>query len=267
MLSEAECPWTGPYGLPSSGLRSKGPTPKALKRFCARLGLLDWEPDQWDEQFNQVLSNALSHWDPGHAGYGKGRWERARKQRIPVGNPHAGEYALDAIALDLIRQDHLEQHPPPPPMPSLVYPHDKAWASYCGGDLHETGGVGGNWAFDFIATHGTPVLAVEDGTVSRTSGYDPASGVHGRGDVFGWSVYLKTRFGFHYSTHYGRLLVAGGSVVKAGDVIGFVGKWPPGTRIDHTHWGYTHFSHMSFLSKKHIREVASAPRVAGRVRA
>jgi len=250
-------------GLPESGLRSEGATAEALKRFCWRLGLFHAPP--YDDKFNQSLSAALNAWDPGHTGYGKGRWEKARTTRVPAGKPHAGEYALDDIALGLIRQDYLVLHPPPPPYPDIVYPHDKDFHSYCGGALHETGGISGNWAYDFIAANGTPVLAVESGTVSRTSGYDPATGVHGRNhDVFGWSVYLRTRWGFHYSTHYGRLLVRDGSVVKVGDVIGFVGKWPPGTRIDHTHWGYTNFSHIKSLSVSKIRQVAAAPRVHGR---
>lgn len=263
-LTEKQVPYTGPYGLASSGLRSKGPTPTALKRGMARLGFLPWS-DDFDEHFNQPLSDALSKWDPGHAGYATGRWEKIRRAVVPNGMAHAGEYALDTTAQQLIRDDYLLQHPPPPPVPPIVYPHDKDWHSYCGGYLHETGGISGNWAYDFIAAHGTPVLAVEAGTVSRTSGYDPATGVHGRNhDVFGWSIYLRTRYGFHYSTHYGRILVRAGSVVRAGDIIGFVGKWPPHTRIEHTHWGYTNFTHLSALSKSKIRQVAAAPRVDGR---
>lgn len=263
MLTVTQCPDTTPYGLPQSGLRSKGPTCVALKRGMSRLGLLPW--GVFDEHFNEPLSEALSAWDPGHTGYGKGRWEKLRAARIPKGLAHAGEYALDEVALGLIRQDYVEQHPAPPPYPDIVYPHEKGWNSYCGGYLHETGGIGGNWAYDFIAAHGTPVLAVEAGMVSRTSGYDPASGVHGKNhDVFGWSVYLKTRWGFHYSTHYGRLVVGAGSVLRVGDLIGFVGRWPPNTRVDHTHWGYTNVSHISALSKSKIRQVAAAPRVEAR---
>lgn len=264
MLTVAQCPFTGPYGLPSSGLRSKGPTCEALKRSMSRLGFLPWSLG-FDEHFNDPLSDALAEWDPGHSGYGKGRWEKLRAARIPKGLAHAGEYACDAVALELIRQDYAEQHPPPPPYPSLVYPHEKGWASYSGGYIHTTGGISGNQALDFLAPPGTPVLASEAGTVSRTSGYDPLSGLHGANqDVFGWSVYLRCRYGFFYSTHYGRLVVKAGTQVLAGDLLGFVGDWPHDRPRSHTHLGYTSFTHISRISTAKIRSVAAAPRVEAR---
>lgn len=262
MLTETQCPWTGPYGLPTSGLRSKGPTAKALKRAMSRLGYMDW--GVFDEQFNRVLSNALSHWDPGHSGYGKGRWTKIRSARVPAGLDHAGEYALDAVALDLIREDYAEQHPAPPPYPPLIYPHEKGWPSYSGGYVHQTLGIFGNYALDFLAAGKTPVLAVEAGTVSRTAGHDPASGTHGDGSVFGWSVYLRCKTGFYYYTHFGRLLVSAGSVCRVGDVIGYVGDWPRDPGRSHTHLGFTSFSYFPTVSKNKIRAVAAAPRVEGR---
>lgn len=263
MLSEQQCPWTGPYGLPSSGLRYEGATNEALKRMLWRLEL--FHPPPYDDNFNQDLSDALALWDPGHTGYGKGRWTKARQARVPRGKPHEGEYALDSIALQLIREDYLLQHPPPPPYPANCYPHDKDWPSRCGGFLHETGGIGGNWAYDFLAGPATPVLAVEKGVVSRTAGHDPATGLHGANrDVFGWSVYLKCSYGFYYYTHFGRLLVAAGTQVRVGQVIGFVGDWPGDRPRSHTHLGYTNFTHVKSLSVAKIKTVASAPRVDGR---
>ncbi len=263
MLTVAQCPPTYPYGLPESGLRSKGPTAEALKRAMSRMGLFPWGP--FDQQFNRALSDALAEWDPGHSGYGKGRWEKIRAARVPKGMDHAGEYALDGVALELIRQDYAEQHPPPPPYPSLVYPHDKDFQSFTAGFLHVTGGIGGNWALDFMAAPGTPVLAPENGTVSRTAGHDPATGLHGENrDVFGWSVYLKTSFGFFYATHFGRLTVGAGSRLRVGEVMGYVGDWPHDRPRSHTHLGYTNVSHISQLSINKIRAVASAPRVQGR---
>lgn len=265
MLTVKQCPPTFPYGLPESGLRSKGPTAQALKRAMSRMGFLDW--GVFDEHFNRPLSDALNKWDPGHTGYGKGRWEKIRAAKVPKGLAQAGEYALDGVALDLIRDDYAAMHPPPPPMPSLVYPHDKNWHSRCGGFLHTTGGISGNRAYDFLAPPGTPVLAVEDGTVSRTSGYDPATGLHGRNrDVFGWSLYVRCRWGFYYSTHYGQIVVGAGSVVKAGDIIGFVGHWPGDIGRSHTHYGYTAWSHINAVSDSKMRKVASAPHVSGNPR-
>jgi murein DD-endopeptidase MepM/ murein hydrolase activator NlpD len=263
MLTEKQCPWTGPYGLAESGLPSKGPTNEALKRAMSRLGFRPWEPDKWDDNFNKPLADDLAQWDPGNSGYGPGRWTKIRSARVPAGKPHAGEYALDQTALDLIMEDWKAHHMPPP-MPDLVYPHDKAWHSYSGGYVHTTGGISGNRALDFLAAPGTPVLAVEAGTVSRTSGYDPATGLHGKyKDVFGWSIYTRSRYGFWYSTHYGTILVGAGAKVEAGDIIGFVGHWPYDIGRSHTHYGYTSWTHLNRISDAKIRAVAAAPRVTG----
>lgn len=265
MLSVTQVPYTGPYGLPESGLKNKGDTNIALKRAMARLDLFPWTPDSWDDSFNRPLSDALAKWDPGHTGYGKGRWEKLRGAKIPATLPHGGEYALDPVAQQLIRDDYLKQHPPAPPYPSLVYPHEKGWHSVSGGYVHETGGIGGNWALDFLAAPGTPVLAVESGVVSRTAGHDPSTGLHGSNrDVFGWSVYLKCSGGFWYYTHFGRLLVTGGQTVRVGQVIGYVGNWPYDTPRSHTHLGYTHFTHSGYIARNKIRSCAAAPRVEAR---
>lgn len=262
MLTVTQVPPTYPYGLPSSGLKSKGPTAEALKRAMSRLGYLPWQ--DFDQHFNQPLSDALAKWDPGHSGYGKGRWEKIRAAKVREG-AHAGEYALDSVAQQLIQDEYAAAHPPLPPYPPLIYPHEKGWRSYSGGYLHQTGGIAGNWALDFLADPLTPVLAVEDGEVSRTSGYAPSSGLHGPNrDVFGWSVYLRCKGGFWYSTHYGKLVVGAGSKLKVGDVIGYVGDWPGDRPRSHTHLGYTSFTHLSYLSKNKIRACAAAPRVHGR---
>jgi murein DD-endopeptidase MepM/ murein hydrolase activator NlpD len=264
MLTDKQCPYTGPYGLPASGLKSKGPTAVALKRAMSRLGYIPWEPASFDEHYNERLADALAKWDPGNTGYGEGRWKKIRNTRIPKGLPHQGEYALDSVALREINDEWLETHPLPVPYPPLVYPHDKNYASYTGGYVHQTGGIRGNYALDFMAAPGTPVLAVEDGKVSRTSGYDPASGVHGsNGDVFGWSVYVRCLTGFYYSTHYGRLIVRANEKVKAGQVLGYVGHWPHDVGRSHTHLGYTSFTYISYLSIRKIRAVSLAPRVVG----
>ena len=128
MLTEIQCPPTWPYGLPSSGLKSKGPTAVALKRAMSRLGLLPWQ--EFDEHFNQPLSDALAKWDPGKAGYGKGRWEKIRNTRIPASLPHGGEYALDGPALNMIRDEYVAAHPTPPDAPPVASLHHSLWESY-----------------------------------------------------------------------------------------------------------------------------------------
>ena len=128
MLTEKQVPPTYPYGLASSGLKSKGPTAEALKRAMSRLGFMPW--GDFDQHFNQPLSDALAEWDPGHTGYGKGRWEKIRATRVPKGMAHAGEYALDGPAVNLIRDEYEDLHPPPPVAPPVASLHPSLWAAY-----------------------------------------------------------------------------------------------------------------------------------------
>lgn len=205
--------------------------------------------------------------------FGIGKRTLAKKSAAKAGLPQYGvvgpdlyaamrdAHAYDAYA-DALLEEYVKASAPKPP--ALVYPHDKLFDSYCGGYLHQTGGIAGNWALDFMAAPGTPVLAPEAGTVSRTSGYDPASGLHGSNrDVFGWSVYLRCSTGFFYATHFGRLTVHGGSRVKAGQVVGYVGDWPHDRGRSHTHLGFTSFSRVGAVSRRKIQAVAAAPRVVG----
>lgn len=107
MLTEKQCPYTGPYGLAGSGLKSKGPTAEALKRAMSRLGFLDWT--DFDQHYNKNLAEALNDWDPGNTGYGDGRWKKIRAAKVPAGKPHAGEWALDAYAQELIQDEKGEE--------------------------------------------------------------------------------------------------------------------------------------------------------------
>ena len=70
--------------------------------------------------------------------------------------------------------------------PPLCYPHPKGLGLRRppASDLHETAGLPGNFALDFMAPGGTPVLAPEAGTIFKLSGHDPSEGVLGA-DIFG----------------------------------------------------------------------------------
>ena len=80
-------------------------------------------------------------------------------------------------------------------------------------------GISGGWHHgeDIFAPLGTPLLAVADGTLFSV----------GWNDIGGWRVWLRDRAGneFYYAhlSAYSPLAVNGGRV-KAGDVIGFMGK-------------------------------------------
>jgi len=129
----------------------------------------------------------------------------------------------------------------------LQYPHPGPRTRPLPSDLHETAGLPGNWALDFMAPGGTPVYAPQDGlTVTRLSGHDPAEGVI-EGDIFGWNVYLRSDAGVTYFlTHMGdRRLSTGlplplGMKVGRRNVIGHVGHWPDDPGRSHTHMGVTH---------------------------
>lgn len=126
--------------------------------------------------------------------------------------------------------------------PPLCYPHPAGHhlSRPPNTDLHDTAGLPGFWALDFMAPGGTPVLASQDGRVLRVSGHDPASGVH-EGDIFGWNVYLITTGDVEYfDTHYGDVIVKPGQQVKRGDQLGTVGHWPGDPGRSHTHRGVKH---------------------------
>src|SRR5262245_36778010 len=63
-VPESKAPFVEPYakaGNPS-GFKSKGNTALAVKRALAHLGFLEWEPDKWDNMWNETLSNAAAQW-------------------------------------------------------------------------------------------------------------------------------------------------------------------------------------------------------------
>ena len=127
--------------------------------------------------------------------------------------------------------------------PALVYPHPAGsfTSRPARSDLHETAGLPGNWALDFMAPGGTPVYCVQDHmTVERWSGHDPATGVHD-GSVYGWNIYLRSPANVvYFVTHLGDREHEPGSAVHRGDVIGHVGHWPGDPARSHSHIGVTH---------------------------
>lgn len=148
--------------------------------------------------------------------------------------------------------------------PPLCYPHPAGLGLHRPpyGDLHQTAGLPGNWALDFMAPGGTPILAPQDATVTRWSGHDPATGVHD-GDIFGWSVYLTTSGRVvYFATHMGDRYGPPGAKVKRGDLIGHVGHWPGNSGRSHTHLGVS-FPFGGTLGKSaavaRIEAVAKAP--------
>lgn len=258
-LSEKVYPYTGPQYGPSS---PKGPTKnsstvKGVKRGMMRLGLLGGKLGTETDDFGPALESALTTFQRQRgitpAGqYGRNTWLALRSAAVPAELPHEGEYAMDARALALVREDTL----------TLCYPHPQgATSGVCQG-LHITAGLTGNWAIDFCAPGGTKVVAVERATIVKLSGRNPSEGAQQDIGIFGWSIHYETANGYHYfSTHYGSRSYHVGQIVDPGDVLGTVGSWPGDPGRSHTHLGVT--SPLgSADAKRKITAVAQAQRVA-----
>lgn len=84
---------------------------------------------------------------------------------------------------------------------------------------------------DYLAFHGTPVLAVEDGRAAVV--YDA--------DGYGLYVYIYSANCDWLYAHLSEVLVSSGEQIKAGQIIGRVGYTgntePVGARGTHLHWG------------------------------
>lgn len=114
-LTPEQFPYTGPYGLAGSGLKSKGPTAEALKRFFWRVGKIKNEdaPD-FDRHYNRLLWDLVADLkinqgirtksQPRDGSYGKEVWEHIRTRRVPAG-PHKGEYALDHYSRKIVQDE------------------------------------------------------------------------------------------------------------------------------------------------------------------
>lgn len=142
-------------------------------------------------------------------------------------------------------------------IPRPIYPHPTGEFTVRPSFIHETGGLPGNWALDFMAAGGTPILAPQDCLIVRLSGHDPRQGVVS-GDVFGWSTYLHVPDGFYFLTHQGARYVKQGQWVRKGTMIGRVGSWPRDPGRSHTHLGFTHVKGKE-ASIRRIQKVAAGP--------
>lgn len=218
------------------------------------MGFLPWT--KFDDAFNLRLELALDKWDPSGAnGYGLGRWDKIRAAKVPQSLPHAGELALDSIAIALVK----DEADPLPQLP-YVYLHPDDSGSHSGGFIHITEGLPGNIALDFLVAGGTALMAPFNGRITRLSGHHPATGVHGS-DIFGWSIYLEREDGvFAYMTHEGEIDCKLGQVMKESEKIGEVGHWPHDPGRSHTHCGITS-PRGTHDATRILLEIAAAPRV------
>lgn len=189
--------------------------------------------------------------------------EKLLKQTTRGYNP-TGQYWKPAMAL-LDECEAALRVQPPKPTPPLVFPITGLDTKVATGGLHETGGLPGNWAIDFICKAGSGICSPERATVTRFSGHDPATGKPNAVGVYGWTTYLQTPAGYvYFLTHQGRRLpsLKVGQRVEPGDLLGFVGHQQPLTgRPDHLHIGVSS-PHGPADAKKRITAVSKAPRAS-----
>jgi murein DD-endopeptidase MepM/ murein hydrolase activator NlpD len=198
--------------------------------------------------------------------FGLAKRTLAKKAAAKAGLPQYGvigpelyKKMWNAGAYDALAQLQLETYWKINPAYQLVYPHI-GHSVVCQG-LHPTAGLPGNWAIDFCAAGGTPVVAVEDCKIKKLSGHDPSLPPENLVGIWGWSIHYESSAGYRYfSTHYGKRFCSVGQTFSAGQVVGQVGSWPGNPGRSHTHLGVTSpFGESD--ARKRILLVAGAPRV------
>lgn len=101
---------------------------------------------------------------------------------------------------------------------------------------HWTSGLEGYAAHDWLEKAGTPVGAPDDGTVIRISGSNDW-----HGSVGGRSIYIQTKRGVYFLTHFGpNLRVKKGDKVRANQILGYVGN-PTTSMAEHIHQSFRPF--------------------------
>ena len=115
-LTIEQFPYTGPYGLASGPLKSKGPTAEALKRFFWHVGKIPTdEAHDFDQHYNRMLWELVADLKirqglrskslPRDGSYTKEVCQHMRTRRIPAGQPNAGKYALDPYSRKIVQDE------------------------------------------------------------------------------------------------------------------------------------------------------------------
>jgi hypothetical protein len=107
-----------PDAAPGHTRSSDGSDVTAYKRTVSRLGRWPWDPQGWDDSYSNAFAHGKSGGmvgDSGVAGVqrqgtlspdtgwvGSATFNLLRSARVPEGLPHAGEMAMDGVAVNLI---------------------------------------------------------------------------------------------------------------------------------------------------------------------
>jgi hypothetical protein len=222
-ISKTDFPYTGPYSKSgANGAKTKGNTALAMKRAMSRLGFLKWEPDVWDNVWNQKLEDACDKWDPGKDGYGTGRYDKIRSAVIPKNLPNAGQQALDSVCINQVQTEAAAATGSK--VPDLG-PLEKGGQSLLDFALsHDTSGIKLYPASDTVWTKGTTIIAPEKLTITKASSSNP-----------GAACYAEGVSGIRY--WFGHMVSAPpvGKVINKGAQVGTVGAFSGYT--PHLHCG------------------------------
>jgi hypothetical protein len=133
-----KAPFTEPYALAGndSGFKSKGNTALAVKRALAHLGFLEWEPEKWDNAWNDKVNDAAAAWkrkrgliptDSKDGSWGKhshdvmrGTWFDKNGEKLD---------AFDAESQRLLQEE--KRAASPPPSGDAITRVRKAITSFC----------------------------------------------------------------------------------------------------------------------------------------
>jgi len=220
----------------------------AVKRAVSRAGLWPWRT--FDGYYTVAFSGAVKTFQKQHGLLSDGVYGQATHDKLRNTRCQAvpAEWAFDTTAIHLMQEAFLLQHP------GIVCPVKFGNRPSF---LHETGGIAGNWALDFMDPGGTSVYAPVDCHVTHLSGHDPHTGVH-HGDIFGWSVHFTdTKGRTYFATHLGTRIGAG-TQLRAGQKFGTIGSWPRDPGRSHLHLGVDAGSRSA--SQTWIKKIANAPR-------
>jgi len=99
----------------------------ALKRTAARVGAWPWDPDSWDESYSNRFAHGDGWGDQIHAGIeglqhwsgtidptgnvGEKTFNFLRSVKVPQGRTHAGEMAMDSVAVNQINAAYQDANP------------------------------------------------------------------------------------------------------------------------------------------------------------
>lgn len=224
-ISKADFPYTGPYSKDGDG-KHKGNTALAMKRAMSRLGFLPWEPEKWDNAWNQKLEDACDKWDPGKDGYGSGRYDKIRAAVIKKGLPHAGEQALDQTCINQVQTEAASDAGKKCPQ---LGPLEKGGASLLDFALsHDTTGISLYPATDTVWTKGTAIIAPEKLTITKASSSSPGSACYAEGESG-----IKYWFGHMVSAPaVGKVISKGATVGKVGAFSGYTPHLHCGVNVE-----------------------------------